>query len=82
MLRMLTCAALFSLPLFCTTSFAGAKKSYQECRDLAVSRGLARMRVRDTRDLRPEVAQRTQPVLSLAAWRAFRTRASRAASIG
>jgi hypothetical protein len=42
MLRILTCAALFALPLFSATSFAGGKKSYQECRDLAVSRGLAR----------------------------------------
>ena len=42
MLRILTCAGLFALLLFSTTSFAGGKKSYQECRDLAVSRGLAR----------------------------------------
>jgi hypothetical protein len=42
MLRILTYAALFALPLFSTTSFAGGKKSYEECRDLAVSRGLAR----------------------------------------
>ena len=42
MLRILTCAALFVLLLLSTTSFAGGKKSYQECRDLAVSRGLAR----------------------------------------
>jgi hypothetical protein len=42
MLRILTYAALFALPLFSTTSFAGGKKSYLECRDLAVSRGLAR----------------------------------------
>jgi hypothetical protein len=40
--RLLTCAALFALLLFSTTSFAGSKKSYEECRDLAVSRGLAR----------------------------------------
>jgi hypothetical protein len=42
MLRVLSYAALFVLALFSTTSFAGGKKSYQECRDLAVSRGLAR----------------------------------------
>jgi hypothetical protein len=42
MLRILTCAALFALLLSSTTSFAGSKRSYQECRDLAVSRGLAR----------------------------------------
>ena len=40
--RILTCAVLFALPLISTTSLAGGKKSYQECRDLAVSRGLAR----------------------------------------
>jgi hypothetical protein len=37
--------------------------------------GLARMRVRDTRDLRPRAAQRAQRALSLAVWRAFRIRA-------
>ena len=42
MLRILTCAALFALPLFSTTSFAVGKKSYEECPDLALSRGLAR----------------------------------------
>ena len=42
MLRIVTCAALFALPLFSTTSFAGGKRSYEECRELAVSRGLAR----------------------------------------
>jgi hypothetical protein len=42
MLRILTCAALCALPLFATTSFAGDKKSWQECHDLAVSRGLTR----------------------------------------
>jgi hypothetical protein len=42
MLRILICAALFALSLFATTGFAGDKKSYQECRDLAVSRGIAR----------------------------------------
>jgi hypothetical protein len=42
MLRILTCAGLFALLLFSTTSFAGGKKSYEECRDLAVSRGLVR----------------------------------------
>jgi hypothetical protein len=42
MLRILTCAALFALLLFSITSFAGSKRTYQECRDLAVSRGLAR----------------------------------------
>jgi hypothetical protein len=42
MLRILTCATLFALPLFSATGFAGGKKSYQECHDLAVSRGLAR----------------------------------------
>jgi hypothetical protein len=41
MLRILTCATLFTLPLFSTTGFAGDKKSWQECHDLAVSRGLA-----------------------------------------
>jgi hypothetical protein len=41
MLRILTCAALFALPLFATTGFAGGK-SWQECHDLAVSRGLTR----------------------------------------
>jgi hypothetical protein len=40
MLRILTCAALFALPLFATTGFAGDKKSWQECHDLAISRGL------------------------------------------
>ena len=42
MLRILTFVTLFALPLFSTTAFAGDKKSYQECRDLAVSRGIAR----------------------------------------
>jgi hypothetical protein len=42
MLRILICAALFALPLFSTTGFAGDKKSWQECHDLAVSRGLTR----------------------------------------
>jgi hypothetical protein len=42
MVRILTCVALFALPLLSTTSFAVGKKSYEECRDLAVSRGLAR----------------------------------------
>ena len=40
MVRILTCAMLFALPLFSTTGFAGDKKSWQECHDLAVSRGL------------------------------------------
>jgi hypothetical protein len=39
MLRILICATL-ALPLFATTGFAGDKKSWQECHDLAVSRGL------------------------------------------
>jgi hypothetical protein len=42
MLRILICAALFALPLFSTPGFAGDKKSWQECHDLAVSRGLTR----------------------------------------
>lgn len=42
MLRILSCATLFALLIFSTTGFAGGKKSYQECHDLAVSRGLAR----------------------------------------
>jgi len=42
MLRILICAALFALPLFSTTGFAGDKKSWQECHELAVSRGLVR----------------------------------------
>jgi hypothetical protein len=42
MLRILICATLVALPLFSATGFAGDKKSWQECHDLAVSRGLAR----------------------------------------
>jgi hypothetical protein len=42
MLRILTCATLFALPLFSTTGLAVEKKSYQECHELAVSRGLVR----------------------------------------
>jgi hypothetical protein len=45
MLRILICATLVTLPLFSTTGFAGDKKSWQECHDLAVSRGLTRTRV-------------------------------------
>jgi hypothetical protein len=40
--RILICAALLALPLFPTTGFAGDKRSWQECHDLAVSRGLTR----------------------------------------
>ena len=83
MLRIMTCAALFALPLFSTTSFAGGKRSYEECREQyrAGLLGLAQMRVRGTKDLRPRAAQRTQRVLSLAAWRAFRISANQAASV-
>jgi len=42
MLRISICAALLALPLISTTGFAGAKKSWQECHELAVSRGLVR----------------------------------------
>jgi len=40
MLRILICATLVTLPPISTTGFAGDKKSWQECHDLAVSRGL------------------------------------------
>jgi hypothetical protein len=42
MLRISICTALLALPLFAATGFAGDKKSWQECHDLAVARGLAR----------------------------------------
>jgi hypothetical protein len=40
MLRILICATLVALPLLSTTGLAGDKKNYEDCRALAVSRGL------------------------------------------
>jgi hypothetical protein len=45
MLRISICATLVALPLFSTTGFAGDKRSYEDCRALAVSRGLLRQYV-------------------------------------
>ena len=45
MLQILICTTLVALPLFAATGFAGDKKGYEECRALAVSRGLMRQNV-------------------------------------
>ena len=43
MLRIFICVMLVTLPLISTTGFAGDKKGWQACHDLAVSRGLTRI---------------------------------------
>ena len=56
MLRILICATLVTLPLFSATGFAGDKKSWQACHDLAVSRGLTRTS--------PDAGQRYQRLMA------------------